>query len=472
MMKYFLYPLILFLICSVSQNGFGQTTLDHSSYDFGTLNSYNEFFTDFIIRNKGQKKEYILRVQTGKELTYKISSDVIYPDSFLILRVQINPSKLGKFNYELPVFFSDKKDPSIIRISGMLKEFPENAQAFLTNCPDFSAKPSSSVTDFGLTVITIDEDTKKELPFTNVTLLQNGNITGKYTTNKSGSFKEKISLGYTYFLAEHDGYISNEFGTYINFNRNKIIIPLKKNVEEDPILIAETKQPEPVSDPEIIIPEHLPDPPSPENNLRVIKREFDSIPFEDFSPDLFQPVNVVFVLDVSSSMLVGERAELMKHSLYKLIEYLRPDDKMGIVTYATASSILMPSAYLSSVNKKDLKKMVEKVKIGGSTSGGLGIKQGFEQASKAHIADGANMVIIITDGAFNKNSDNYIELIQKYQSQNITMSVVGIKNSSNDKQKMIEAATAGKGSYIPIFRLKDAQLNLIQEIRKASFKGK
>ena len=116
--------------------------------------------------------------------------------------------------------------------------------------------------------------------------------------------------------------------------------------------------------------------------------------------------------------------------------------------------------------------MVEKVKIGGSTSGGLGIKQGFEQASKAHISDGANMVIIITDGAFNRNSDNYIELIQQYQSQKISMSVVGIKNSSNDKQKMIDAAAAGNGSYIPIFRLRDAQLNLIQEIRKASFKGK
>jgi hypothetical protein len=50
------------------------------------------------------------------------------------------------------------------------------------------------------------------------------------------------------------------------------------------------------------------------------------------------------------------------------------------------------------------------------------------------------------------------------------MSVVGIKNSENDADEMLESALLGGGNYVPIFKLVDAQNNLKQEIRVLSFR--
>ena len=80
------------------------------------------------------------------------------------------------------------------------------------------------------------------------------------------------------------------------------------------------------------------------------------------------------------------------------------------------------------------------------------------------------MVIVITDGAFNKNSDDYQKSIEEHKNLGINLSVVGIKNLIQDESKMKEAAKIGNGRYVPIFKLADAQKNLIQEIRISAFR--
>src|SRR5690606_22874591 len=125
----------------------------------------------------------------------------------------------------------------------------------------------------------------------------------------------------------------------------------------------------------------------------------------NFDEQYFKPVNVVFVLDVSSSMKNADKIELMKYALFQLTEMLRPQDKMGIVTYADESRVLLKST--SGANKDEIKTEVSALKAFGYTAGGEGIKLGFKEAAKNHISDGTNHVIIITDGAFNRNSDDY-----------------------------------------------------------------
>jgi hypothetical protein len=52
----------------------------------------------------------------------------------------------------------------------------------------------------------------------------------------------------------------------------------------------------------------------------------------------------------------------------------------------------------------------------------------------------------------------------------INLSVVGIKNKEEDEAEMRDAAELGGGSYIPIFKLADAQHNLKQAIRVLTFR--
>lgn len=103
------------------------------------------------------------------------------------------------------------------------------------------------------------------------------------------------------------------------------------------------------------------------------------------------------------------------------------------------------------------------------TAGGEGIKLGFEQAQQGFIEGGVNHVFILTDGAFNHNNFDYKKLIRKYAKKNISLSVVGIVNDQKSETNMREVAALGKGEYIPVFKLVDAQKNIRQAVRKMAF---
>jgi len=62
--------------------------------------------------------------------------------------------------------------------------------------------------------------------------------------------------------------------------------------------------------------------------------------------------------------------------------------------------------------------------------------------------------------------------VRKYAKKGIIFSVVGIQTKDRDVELMQEAAAFGKGRYVHIQELTDAQYKLINEIRIASFKGK
>ena len=160
--------------------------------------------------------------------------------------------------------------------------------------------------------------------------------------------------------------------------------------------------------------------------------------------------------------------ELMKYSLVQLASMLRAQDKMAIVTYSTNAQVLLVPT--TGADKEKINGEVAALKAGGMTAGGAGIKLGYKEALKGKLQDGVNQIIVITDGAFNRNSDDYKKYIKKYSKKGIQMSVVGIKNKDVDEKQMREAAEMGLGRYIPIFKLVDAQNNLKEEIRLNAFK--
>lgn len=194
----------------------------------------------------------------------------------------------------------------------------------------------------------------------------------------------------------------------------------------------------------------------------------NKIDIGNFDSLYFKPINVVFLVDVSTSMLSHKKIDLMKFSLFQIIKLLRLKDKIALVSYAGEAKVILPSSF---GNEKDLMfAEVNHLKASGKTNGLKGIKKGFKLAEKNFIEDGTNMVIILTDGAFNSNKEDYFKLIEAYQQKNIYFSVVGISNSPKDEKNMREAASKGKGVYIPIFNDLDAEQNLVLGIKTQAFK--
>lgn len=468
----FLYVLIFPLVSNLL---FAQIEFDKTNHNYGDMIANTPRFIDIQLTNKGDKKVFVLSIRKPKEVVYITNKQTLEPDSSIFIRLQVNPKKRGKFSYSIDVFTSDQNEPTVIRLEGNVKELEENAIAAMQTCPDFSSRPAVSATDFKLTVVTLDEETKKELSKSTVSLIQNGIEIGNWKTNSAGKIIQRVPLGYTYFYATHEGYFSTEMGTYINFQRNYVTLELKRDttkIEVIPIPIQTDSIVEgiPVSEKDTFVAtlQEILAETTPEPTLETVSVEFKKLPLENFESQYFKPVNVVFVLDISSSMLAGDKLELMKYSLYQLNNYLRPQDKIGIVTYSNKAKVLVPPT--AGNEKKTIQSAVEKLKPYGGTAGGDGIKMGFEQALTGYIENGANLVIVITDGAFNKNSDDYLKYLEQHKDKGIQLSVVGIKNTLKDEERMKEAAKNGNGRYVPINKLIDAQYNLVQEIRISSFR--
>jgi len=459
--KYFLIAIIFLHKFSCE----AQLVFETTNVDFGELNNDSPKFIDIKITNRGLKKAYILNYKAPREISCLFNSQAAEKDSILIFRVQPNPKKLGKFNFEIPIYTSDKLEPTILHVIGKLTEEIYDPLTALQACPDFRSTPSKHATDFKLTIKTIDKNTKQNLENTVVYLLQNGQQIGQFIQSKVGVIHVNTPLGFIYFYATLQGYKSSEKCQYVNIVDNTVTLELEKdstqkNAKEMVALIEEKPQKElkeVLKEEPITIQESYTPP------------ELENIPLDQFKSTDFQPINVLFIVDISSSMGIGNRMELMKFSLLELSGLLRQEDKIAIVSYASNAQVLLsPTA---GNRKTEIQETIKKLKSGGMTAGGEGIKLGCKTMGSSRI-EGKNIIYIITDGAFNKDSKNYMESIDKYKKMGIQICVIGIQNTPHDAMNMQKIAELGGGTYTSIQKLADAKTALIQEIRNQTYRQK
>ena len=486
---------LLILFLTLSTVLYGQMEFSVVQHDFGTVESYDNRFIDIVVTNKGPKEGYILSVRKPDEVVYIQSRALIQKDSSLVLRFQANPRQKGKFSYTVDVITSDRNEPTKIKLSGNLLTLSSHGGTYMTACPDFNSTPSKATQKpFEYEVITIDELTREPLTQTQVRFIQDGFQVWKQPTDKNGKIAQKGQMGMSYFYAQHTGYIAAEKGTFLTPDRNRVVIELQRdpNFSTPPPVIEEhtTRTPTPAPVPptireelktEIEVAVNTPveeekewkinwpkkkekeEPILAENPLTV-HVALDSLPKENFDNQYFKPINVTFVLDISSSMAQNNKMDLMKFALNELTDMIRTTDKISLVTYATDAKVILPPT--SGMDKEAIREQVRKLKASGMTAGSAGIKKGFEQVSKGILKDGVNHVFILTDGAFNRQTEDIQKIIKKYRKQGISLSVVGIVNQPRDEENMRAVAKIAQGEYIPIFKLEDASNNIPQMIRR------
>jgi Ca-activated chloride channel family protein len=457
---------------------FSQTQISTNANDFGELFGYSDRYVDLVVSSSGPKKNYLLRIKKPNEVVFLVKGNQLTQDSSITIRLQVNPKQKGKFKYEIEIFTSDRMEPFIVRLTGDMKEAPSSDLSSFQNCPAFGSNPTNA-NDFKINIAVIDSETKETIEKAAVYVLQNGQSQFTFRTNKEGRVQEEIPLGYSYFYASKDGYASAETGMYVNSQRNQLVLELKKkelpaqtiqitttNVRPVVVIDSNRTQIEKKNEEETLVELKLEDRIKEEEVF--VPKQLSGLSSSDFSEAYFKPVNVTFVLDISSSMRAGDKMELMKYSLNSLNQQLRKQDRVSLITYAdNARSLIAP---IAGNERNTMEKTVDELKASGLTAGGEGIKLGYKENLKGFLNDGANHVIVITDGAFNRNSKDYQKYVRKYKRKGITLSIVGIKNKETDALEMENAAKLGGGRYIPIMKLADAQNNLFQEIRLITYK--
>jgi Ca-activated chloride channel family protein len=177
------------------------------------------------------------------------------------------------------------------------------------------------------------------------------------------------------------------------------------------------------------------------------------------------PSNLVFLVDVSGSMLGPNRLGLVKQSLTLLVNQLREQDRVAIVVYAGSAGLVLPST--SGEDKQRILAALDGLQAGGSTAGGAGIRLAYDVARQNFMRGGNNRVILCTDGDFNvgQSSDaELVQLIEDKRGEGSYLTILGFGMGNYKDQKMEKLAGAGNGNYAYIDDLLEASKMLVKEM--------
>lgn len=177
--------------------------------------------------------------------------------------------------------------------------------------------------------------------------------------------------------------------------------------------------------------------------------------------------NYVFLIDVSGSMDSPDKLGILKTGFKALVDNLRDQDRMAIVTYAGQAAVLLESTYGDEKNK--IKAAIDKLGAGGSTAGAAGINTAYEIAEQHFIANGNNRVILGTDGDFNvgpASTDELVELIEQKRESGVYLTVLGVGGGNLNDNMMEQIANKGNGNYEYIDNASQIQKVFTHEIAK------
>ncbi len=181
--------------------------------------------------------------------------------------------------------------------------------------------------------------------------------------------------------------------------------------------------------------------------------------------DARPPANVTFVVDTSGSMDVRDRLGLVKASLALLVEHLRPDDTIAIVTYGDdATPVLAPTPVAEA---ERIIAAIDELGPGGSTNLEAGLLLGYEQARAAYREGGLNVVVLASDGVANVGSSDpavLVEQIGDAGDAGIHLVTVGFGMGNYNDHLMEQLADQGDGFYSYVDTFEEAERLFVDEL--------
>ena len=158
--------------------------------------------------------------------------------------------------------------------------------------------------------------------------------------------------------------------------------------------------------------------------------------------------NYIFLVDVSGSMNGQDRIELLKSGLCNMVDYMKPTDRVAIITYSGSVSKALESTLAKDAGT--IKAAIKKLYASGSTAGGAAMKMAYDEAVEHYMPGGNNRIIMCTDGDFNvgvSNTDALVEMVESYLDKGIYLSIMGFGTGNYQDSKMESLSNHGNGTY-------------------------
>ena len=196
------------------------------------------------------------------------------------------------------------------------------------------------------------------------------------------------------------------------------------------------------------------------NDLLMIGIQGKNIEYEEAPSN-----NIVFLIDVSGSMRSTNKLDMAKQSLALLVNNMREQDHISIVTYAgTAEVVLAPTA---GDQTETILSALDGLVAGGGTNGSGGIELAYDLAYQNFDFEGNNRVVMATDGDFNvgtTSSSGLIRIVKEKAEIGIYLTILAFGQNHAAGYLMEELSNDGQGNYYFIDTLNEADKVLNHQI--------
>ena len=178
-----------------------------------------------------------------------------------------------------------------------------------------------------------------------------------------------------------------------------------------------------------------------------------------------QDSSLTFVIDVSGSMDMDNRLELVKRSLELLVEQLDRRDSVSIVVYGTDARVVLDPTPGS--EKHAILSAIYSLHPEGATNAEAGIRLGYQMALHAYNPNGINRVILCSDGVANVgNTEAEVILaeIRGHVEEGVTMTTIGFGMDNYNDTLMEQLADNGNGFYAYVDDMRESKRLFIDNL--------
>lgn len=141
------------------------------------------------------------------------------------------------------------------------------------------------------------------------------------------------------------------------------------------------------------------------------------------------PLNICLVLDASTSMS-GPRLNTVKETARQIIQTLKPEDIISVVTFNDVPEIIIPATRGQNINV--LEARISIITTSGGTEIGKGLEAGFSEIMRNLRPSYHNYIILITDGRTYGDEEYCLTIAKQAAESGITIHALGIGDQWND----------------------------------------
>lgn len=177
------------------------------------------------------------------------------------------------------------------------------------------------------------------------------------------------------------------------------------------------------------------------------------------------PANLVYLIDASGSMDMPNKLSLIKASLRPVVKNLRDIDNFSLVVYGGRVGVVVQG--MPGSKKAEILSAIEAIRPDGPSPAAIGLKLAYDVARQGYLENGANKVILITDGDISNGSASRKDLLDMAAEQSksgIQLSCLGVGMDSTRNSELPWLAEAGKGGFSSITDAQQAEKVLLNEL--------